>query len=214
MTKRRRFAAVGPLLLAVGLLAIGLLAGCAGSQEVRDLSTRTAANTATLAASIDRMAAQSDRLAQRRADSVARLIAATAQFRARHELDLALLAQTDDSRAIRTFRALRDWSDKVREIDGGAARDEAELARQVLSGSKAIDVRGAELRQVAEILARLAERDSTRQRARFLADYGQAVYAEVDADAQAADQAVAVAERLLGLIRTDATTAGAAVVGR
>lgn len=208
MTKHCRLSALCPVLLAAGLLA-----GCAGSDEVRELSERTAANTATLAASIERMAQQSDRLAQRRADAVARLIAATARIEARHELDLALLQETEDSRAIRTFRALSDWSGKVREIDSSAARDEAALAERVLNGRKAMDVRSEDLRRVAEILARLAERDTNRQRARFLADYGQAVYAEIDADAQAADAAVAFAEELLGLIRSDTTSSDADVPG-
>jgi hypothetical protein len=175
----------------------GALAACGSSQEVRELSERTAANTAALAAAIERMSAQTERLAQRRADGVARLSAASARQAARGALDGALLKRTDDDDALELYEELQEWSTQVREVEAAAAVDEAALARRLLARRTAIESRAQRLRDVAGKLATLAERDTAAERARFLSDYGRAAYATIEANADAVDQAVALGERLL-----------------
>jgi hypothetical protein len=173
------------------------MAACTSSPEVRELAERTAANTGTLAAAIESMAQQSRGLAERRATNAARLAAAAARVESQVELDRALLQRSGDSSSLSTFEVLKTWSDKAREIEAEAAIDEKAFIRNFLKGRSDIESRSKALSEVAKILAGLAKEESVRDRAKFLFDFGEAVYDQVKEKQKEADAAVKAGEKKL-----------------
>lgn len=181
--------------LLCGALAMLLLLGaCATPQPVLDLSEKTAANTALVGRQLAALSQDSRRIAELRAANIALLNSEVRAVRQRHEFDLVLTERSGEQQDLNRLEALRRWSEVVRTMFATDADAEAKDRSEILRGRTEIDAHGAELAELAEMLAAMSKRDPADEHAAFLAKFVLDVAQDVDKKLETAEQAKKDAE--------------------
>lgn len=195
------------LIARLGLLALlTLMSGCGTPTPVRSLATSTAAQTTQVSAQLKGLGKQNRQLAEMRAATVANLRTANREVAARHRLDVALLASTENETNERRV-ALLKWMDETQEIFASERVDTEQIRSDVLSTQSTAADRTSELGRVAKALATLGKEDDTSTRAKFLIDYFSGVYEGVKEAQEAAKVAADEAEKTSETVNSDADEA-------
>jgi hypothetical protein len=181
--------------LAWAYLVMSLVLGACGTpQPVLDLSEKTAVNTALVGRQLAALAQDNRRIAELRAANIALLNSEVRAVRQRHEFDLVLTERSGEQQDLSRLEALRRWSEVVRTMFATDADAEAKDRADILRGRTEIDVHGAELAELAEMLAAMSKRDPADEHAAFLAKFVLDVAQDVDKKLETAEQAKTAAE--------------------
>jgi hypothetical protein len=178
-----------------------VLSACSTRQPVRDLAERTAANAGVVGAQLKRFGQESSELADLRATNIARLHAANAQLRANYNYDVALTKRSGGQTNLNLVGLLEAWGQEVQEIFRAAENAEKQRKAAILSTQTALDPKSESLAQVAQALATLAEEESSRDRARFLAEYARQLDAEIKTQLEQNNRSAIAAKKLLDEVK-------------
>jgi hypothetical protein len=198
------------ILAAPALLAMALLAACAGTPEaVNQLAERTGANAGVLGAQLARLDSDSREVAQLRAQSIARLHLVNQELRAHYNLDLALSRKAGQASDLALIELIKNWQKEVDGIYKGLDEAEANRKAQILARVTKLDIKAAALKGVADRLAKLGEMDKPEDRARFLAGFIKEVGADVNRELEKADTPAKGAKALIKNIEGSFSASGA-----
>ena len=148
-----------------------ILYGCGTPPEVGELAEATSANVSTIGAQLEIVSRESKRLAELRAQNVARLSGVNANFRARYRYYVALTRKSGEGADLDLIAALEAWSKEVEAIYAETRDVEGRRREAILSQQLTIDTKGRELRALAESLSGLARGRSAGERGKFLVGF-------------------------------------------
>jgi hypothetical protein len=178
-------------------LCLSVLSACATQQPVRDLAERTATNAGVISAQLNRLAQESDQLADLRAANIAQLHAANTALRANYNYDVALTKKSGAQTNLDLIPQMEAWQ---KEVDGiFKAADDAEKERKVaiLATQTKLDMKSEALTAIAQTLATLAKEESVAQRASFLAGFAKQLAEETDTQLKQSNKSATHATELL-----------------
>lgn len=183
------------------MLALGL-AACGTPEPVRELASRTAANTAQVGNQLNNLNAASQTVAEARATNVARLKSTVREVRERHSLDLALTKKSGDSSSISVKNELETWILEARAAAHAMTVDEFKAwqrtapvdsfsadVKAIMDSLATLDTKSEQLKEVGKMLADLSEEDDLKARVQFLVAYVKEVHKEVEEKQAAAEEA-------------------------
>lgn len=183
--------------------ALLLLAACSTPAPVREMSEKTAANVTFVSVQLKQLEHESREVAALRAANIARLHRVNEEFRAEYEFDKALTEKSGDRNSLQELEA---WSNRVKQFHKDLDKIEQEKQLQIEALRVGLADRATELAAVAENLAALAEDDSLKDRAIFLAGYFSEVRDAVDTrlkkNDETAKRAKAALDALSGKLAT------------
>lgn len=193
--------------LAVVLLCLAGVSGCAANRAAERLAEKTAANAGVIGAHLRMLAQDSADLADLRASNVASLHAANARRRASYNYDFALTKQSGGADDLTLIGPLEAWGKEIEAIFKAADTAEKDRKAAVLATQTTLDTKSETLAQIAEALAALAKEDSTADRARFLAGYVIQLGKETDAQLAQSNKSAVAAKGLLSDVKGSLTEA-------
>ncbi len=198
------------------------LGACGTPEPVRELATRTAANTSQVGSQLKKLDAASENVALARATNVARLKDTVRDVRGRHTLDIALTKKSGDSRSLAQKDEIAQWIVEARAAAHGMTVQEFK-ARQgrepvdpfsadieaIMAGLETLDTKATELSEVSKTLAELSKEDDLKARTQFLIEYVKTVRKEVEEkEAAAAKSAEAAKSTAKNASKEAGATAG------
>lgn len=171
-----------PLACALVALWVG---ACGTPGPVRDMAEKTAANVIFVSKQLKQLERESQEIATLRAANIARLHRVNQEFQAEYDFDRALSEKVGDRNEL---SELESWSEKVKKFHKDLD-DIEQLKQREIEGTRVkLADRSKELAVVAEKLAVLAEKESLKDRAKFLAGFVKEVGAEVKARLDKGDE--------------------------
>ena len=184
---------------AMAIVMAGLiLAGCeTSSPEVRSLAEKTGANVGVIAVQLDRLGENGREVAELRADNIARLHGANSRLRAQYEIDIELTRKSGGAANLLLIDQIKAWRDKVQAILAKAENAEAERKTQILATQTSLDTRKKALTEIAQKLAELAQKETAKDRVRFLKGFAKQLNAELDKAMKADSKSAKAAKELL-----------------
>jgi len=171
--------------LVAGAMTLLSVAACGTPEPVRETAEKTAANVIFVSAQLKQLERESREVAALRAANIARLHRVNEEFRAAYNFDRALSEKVGDSNKL---SELKSWSEKVEQFHKDLEEIEQKKRQQIEAARTKLADRSKELALVAEKLAVLAEEDSFKDRAKFLAGFIKDVGKEVDARLEKGDE--------------------------
>lgn len=186
-----------------------LLAGCQTPPAVYELAEKSSSNAGVFQGHLAALSAQSASLAQQRAENVISLEEGTARLDAHLRRELYMQEQS---------RAAGDWAevnqllgrlialrDQLIAIEQSAIFASAQRRKELLSQQTQLETYKAALRQTATALSALAKRETTQERAKFLATFARAVRDDMKKALEDGDQTAIKAKALIDSIKGQAT---------
>lgn len=194
MTRPRRS---GRSFLACALTALGL-AACGTPEPVREMSEKTAVNVIFVSEQLKQLERESREVAALRAANIARLHRVNEEFRAEYDFDRALSEKVGDRNQL---GELESWSEKVKKFHKDLDEIEQKKQQEIEAARIMLANRSKELAVVAEKLAVLAEEESFKNRAKFLAGFFKEVGGEVKARLDKGDESAKKAKAGLDALK-------------
>ena len=185
----------------VYVLYFPVLIACSTPPAVLQLAEKTAANAGVISAHTNRLAEESNNIAELRAANIARLHAANTSLRASYNYDLELTRQSGGTGNLTLIRALEDWGKKVEDIFKRSTDAEGERKTEILKNQTKLDTKSEMLAKIGQALATLAKEEPTGDRARFLAGYAQELTKELDGHLKQNNKSATNATKLLDKVK-------------
>ncbi len=160
-------------------------AACTTPEPVREMAEKTAVNVVFVNEQLKQLERESREIAALRATNIARLHRVNVEFKAEYDFDKALIAKVGDRNHLSD---LESWSEKVKKFHMDLDEIEREKQMEIEAARTRLTVRSKELAAVAEILAVLAEKESFKDRAKFLAGFVKEVSKEVQEKLEGGDE--------------------------
>jgi hypothetical protein len=183
------------------------LSACSTPKPVRDLATRTAANSAQVAAQLKNLNTASENVAHARATNVALLMKTVRDIRERHSLDIALTKKSGDGSNLKLKEEIAAWIVEARAAAHAMTVEEFKAwqakapvdsfsadIKTILSSLESLDTKSQELTEVGKVLAELSKEEDLKARAQFLVGYAKQVYAEVEEKRKVAEESADAAK--------------------
>ena len=177
------------------------LTGCSTPQEVRNLAGVTAANVGALSAQVERISQESRNLAETRSANIAQLHAVNTELRASYKYDVELTKLAGKSANLQLIDTIKAWGKKIDDIYKSAETAETDRNTAILANQKTIDTKREALAKIAQSLATLAEKESAKDRVRFMAGFAKELKKEIDTQLKSGSEAAKKAKKLLDDIK-------------
>jgi hypothetical protein len=197
---------LAPIVRILAGAACATLFGCQTPSGVYQLAEKTTANAGVFHHHLGRLADSSKALAGDRANAVVSMEAFNASLDAYIRRELYMREQSNAGEwprmnaLIAKLTALRD---EIMRIEQSARIAENERRQQILAKRTELDTYATSMRETANALSALAQRESAEERVRFIGRFLLDVRADVDEALEKNDKTSKDAKALLGKIKAE-----------
>lgn len=192
----------------IAVLAAMVLCGCQTPSAVYELAEKSSSNAGAFQGQLAALSSQSANLAQHRVDNIVAMQAEVSRLDAYIRRELYMQEQSRSSKEWQEVSALlqrlTSLRDELMDIEESAALATEQRRKDLLGTRKELDMHKAALRDVAASLDALARKESTEERAKFLASFGKEVRDDMKKAEEDGDQNAARAKALVDRIKASA----------